>query len=414
MKNIRKSFMKFLSDKTKKRNYPQIRDRIDFNEIISEDPIKQPHNAFLSTKIIYLGLTIFILAISVTWILIPKNDTRFIYGDLLYNPSDINEVVSNFDYIFVARIDSYISTQQYDGIGTDIPYTFYHVDDIDYLKGEGTEIADLAFYGGTNWLNRLIMFNGVEELPSVDSYYLILSNKTSSDNGRIQEGTYVVANGTSQMILLENYDANLTLDNQNETILNLIQPYKEMIDFYDVINQLGLYEEPENLIFDLENTAHEINQSNDSFVDFTSLTYIDTINISENYFVLFQFGPIVNGNFNLFLLELELDNGNWSVYKTSADIPIFFHKAVYSSINYNNNSEFSFDNQEVFISINDKTYSLGFSVLKLTSNQVVLYNGQYSEKTEVGFVYNNEQYSFYFCYAISDSVAERSFELING
>ena len=415
MKSIRDKFVKHLSGKVKiSKGYAQIRNEVDFNEIIAKNGTKTFNNNYVLKKAHYLILTVSLLVIALIWILIPQGGTMYIVEpDLVYNPGNVNEVVAYFDYIFVARVDSYISTQQYDGIGTDIPYTFYNIDDIDYLQGNGSEIGKIAFYGGVNKNNRLELFMGSEELPSVDTYYLFIVQKSTSSNGRIEEGTFIVSNGRYQMLSLENFDISLTLDSQNEDIINLILPYKEMIYFYDMINQLSTYEEPVDLISDLQLIARETILSNYSFVDFTSLIYVDTIVVLEKQFVLFQYGTVTNNNFSLFILELEFNDNLWSVFKTNKDRPLFPQIAEFTSIDYNNNSEFSFDNAEISISINDSSYSLGFSVLKLTSDSIVLYNGQNSEKTEVSFNYESVSFRFYLCYAVSIQFSDRVFELID-
>ena len=44
--------------------------------------------------------------------------------------------IDKHEYVFIAKVNDLVKTKQYDGTGTDIPYTFYSIDQIEFIKGE--------------------------------------------------------------------------------------------------------------------------------------------------------------------------------------------------------------------------------------------------------------------------------------
>jgi hypothetical protein len=63
----------------------------------------------------------------------------------------IDELIESYDYAFIGEIDSYIETNQYDGTGWEIPYSFYYVNIEFAIKGNMTSNKEIIkYYGGTD------------------------------------------------------------------------------------------------------------------------------------------------------------------------------------------------------------------------------------------------------------------------
>jgi len=60
---------------------------------------------------------------------------------------DISEAAEWADYVFIARVEKKLYTKQYDGTGFRMPYSYYSLADIQFLKGEDA-CDKLLFYGG--------------------------------------------------------------------------------------------------------------------------------------------------------------------------------------------------------------------------------------------------------------------------
>lgn len=416
MSSVKKAFQEYLAKNTQfKMDYTKIRSEIEY----PEEETKLYKNFFVS-RLLFRKISFvvaFILVLGFVFIFIPNIPKDVIYKespDLLYNPSNVGETVAYFDYIFIGKIDEIVGISQYDGTGTDIPYTLYSISIFEYLKGQGPIDEEIVFYGGTNELDELILYMGTTELPKVDQYYIFLSNKSANDYGRIKEGQFIISSAASQMILLENFnDSHPVLEN-NSHLVSLIKPFLETIGFYELFDQLLSYDSPQELINELSLLTQGDNLDEDSYFLFNLVSYIEYIDVSGRLFVIFAAGPLdENQYFKIYIFEIQNQNGKYSLYKTNQDRPLLPSSYVYTTIDYRSGQEYAYDNKEIIYYIEGIQYSIGFSVVDQFANKEVLYNNQASEKVVVEFLYNNVTYKLNICYAETNYTANREFNLID-
>ena len=157
--------------------------------------------------------------------------------------------IDKHEYVFVAKVNDLVKTKQYDGTGTDIPYTFYSIDQIEFIKGEKqSDESLLCFYGGRKYIFFYSLLNSNDERIQENEYYLFIANQKAKNstnqrigendfantkekdcqNTRIGENDFVIMDNY-QLILLENYDINQTYDKQSVEIMNLIQEYQNLL-----------------------------------------------------------------------------------------------------------------------------------------------------------------------------------------
>lgn len=182
-------------------------------------------------KIIIICSTFFavllIVAVSVFLVL---NQER-IYeskGEFIYYSTD-QEFLDAHESIFVGKIIKEAETNQYNGSGINIPFTFYEVEILDYIKGSGDKKERICFYGGKVYLNTWELYTENNEIPEVNQYYLFFTNRTSGTNIRIKENDYIIAQN-QQKILLQDYDSSKELYKQSDSILQIISKYTELLN----------------------------------------------------------------------------------------------------------------------------------------------------------------------------------------
>lgn len=416
MSSIRKAFQQYLDQNTQfKMDYTIIRNKIEY----PEEETKLYKNIFAS-RLLFKKISFvvaFVLVLGFVFIFRPNIPKDVIYiesPDLLYNPSNVDETVAYFDYIFIGKINEIVGISQYDGTGTDIPYTLYSISIFEYLKGQGSIDEEIVFYGGTNEIDELVLYVGTTELPKVDQYYIFLSNKSSNDYGRITEGQFIISSAASQMIFLENFNDSHPVFEYNSHLVSLIKPFLETIKFYELFDQLLSYDSPQELINELSLLTQGDNSEGDSYFLFNPVSYIDYIDVSGKLFVIFSAGPLdENQYFEIYIFEIQNQIGKYSLYKTNQDQPLLPSTYVYTTIDYRNGQEYAYDNKEITYFIEGIQYSIGFSVVDQLANKEVLYNNQASRKVAVEFLYNNVTYKLNICYAETNYTASREFDLID-
>ena len=141
------------------------------------------------------------------------------------------EFVDNYENIFVGKVLEEVQVKQYDGTGMDIPYTFYKVEQIYILKGNKNYDNNLlCFYGGYKNQMEIELLKNNDELVEKEQYYLFFVNINKDNSStRIGLNDYIISNN-NQKILLENYDVDKELINQNQNVLTIVNRYNNVIN----------------------------------------------------------------------------------------------------------------------------------------------------------------------------------------
>jgi fructose-specific phosphotransferase system component IIB len=194
----------------------------------------------------------------------PNIRTKNIHSDVEIYANDY-ELIKTFDYVFIGQVIEEVETKQPDGKGITVPYTFYKVKEMQFLKGEKPEKEGLiCFYGGMQTKNFRVLCEYNDELLIEKQYYLFLMNKraeNSVNSTRIGENDYVLARN-DQKVLLNGFDENKSFLEQSENInytisrvSNIINKElnnysfkiptfnsaEEIVAYYDFINLVKVY-----------------------------------------------------------------------------------------------------------------------------------------------------------------------------
>ncbi len=140
--------------------------------------------------------------------------------------------IDKHEYVFIAKVNDLVKTKQYDGTGTDIPYTFYSIDQIEFIKGEKqSDESLLCFYGGRKYIFFYSLLNSNDERIQENEYYLFIANQKAknSTNRRIGKNDFIITNN-DQKILLNGYNPNLSLTEQNDNIQFIISRYQNIVN----------------------------------------------------------------------------------------------------------------------------------------------------------------------------------------
>lgn len=231
-----------------KPNYDAIKDKIDVNQYIEKREIikKRTINIKLVTSVV---LSILILCVGFFFLI----DYKFNLGklsDTIGNPnittkySRLNDVIiydndyellKSCDYIFIGKVIEEVETKQYDGTGYKVPYTFYKIKEVEFLKGEKPEGDGLiCFYGGMKSKNTRALFEFNDEILQEEKYYLFLMHKRVNDpnnfpNERVGENDYILARN-DQKVLLDGYKENKSLNEQNDNIQYMINRFSNILN----------------------------------------------------------------------------------------------------------------------------------------------------------------------------------------
>lgn len=210
-------------------NYSVIKEKIDSNQYIF-DNVKNRRKVFKLKYISAFSAFIIVLLGGLFMINNPKIINKDYNKNIISYPNDY-EFIEDYDYVFVSQVTKEIETKQYDGTGTEIPYTFYEYEIIELLKGTRKENSLLCVYGGVIdhvfWTEH---FN-IGDLPEVGKFYIFFANNTNnqSTNKRVGENDMIIAHNY-QMILLEDYVSEKTLYEQNEKTLQVINRYQNIVN----------------------------------------------------------------------------------------------------------------------------------------------------------------------------------------
>ena len=265
--------------------YDEIKDQIDVNQYVEKKVTVKIRTLNIIQKMA-IALTVLILFVGIFFVIDnkinvgklsdsignPNIRTKNIHSDVEIYANDY-ELIKTFDYVFIGQVIEEVETKQPDGKGITVPYTFYKVKEMQFLKGEKPEKEGLiCFYGGMQSKNFRVLCEYNDELLIEKQYYLFLMNKraeNSVNSTRIGENDYVLARN-DQKVLLNGYDENKSFLEQSENInytisrvSNIINKelnnysfkiptfnsVEEIVAYYDFINLVKVY--PSG-VFDLE------------------------------------------------------------------------------------------------------------------------------------------------------------------
>lgn len=188
---------------------------------------------YLKKKKILLSISLFVafsIICTIIYFIIPTN-TTIISQDIEIYVND-KELVEKNEYVFVAKVNKKGKTLLTENNNDDVPYTSYYVEDISYIKGTGETSGTLYFYGGDMPFKREFLFSFNDEKIIEDKYYLFFTNKigNNKNHSKMNENDFII-HRNDQKILLEDYNNNADLSNQNENIKYTVDRY------YNIINK---------------------------------------------------------------------------------------------------------------------------------------------------------------------------------
>jgi len=224
MKNIIKDF--FDNEIQTDLKYSDFQSKINVTQYLKEEI------SVVTNKLKYKYLSIIILIMIVLlggFFVLNIKRVKRINQDIIFYETD-KEWVDAHQYIFIGKIEKELETKKYDGTGSDIPYTFYKIKIIEYLKGDGENTGILCFYGGKKFLNTWILYNTNDEIPEINKIYLFFLNKKGNDsnNQRIGNDDFIISRN-DQKILLDGYDENKMIYEQNDNIKLIINRFTNVI-----------------------------------------------------------------------------------------------------------------------------------------------------------------------------------------
>ncbi len=137
------------------------------------------------------------------------------------------EFVESKDFIFVAKVKEEAKTKY--NKDSSIPLTYYDIEVIEYLKGQGDKNEVLCFYGGRNYLNTYTYYENNNIIPEKNNIYLFFTKRSSGNSEYVESNTFVITNN-AQKIELKDYNESKSLSEQNENINLTVQRFKNIIN----------------------------------------------------------------------------------------------------------------------------------------------------------------------------------------
>lgn len=134
--------------------------------------------------------------------------------------ASIEEMVKNYDYIFIAKTKPFYRNNN---TVSEVPMIICEFNYVNIFKGNDLSNKKLNYYGVNYWFDDETLSNGVKE-PNNEEIYLIFANDSPNNASEL----LIVSN--LQQIKLEGYDTNLSFEKQNESVLQIINKYIQYID----------------------------------------------------------------------------------------------------------------------------------------------------------------------------------------
>lgn len=224
MKNYLKKFKKDFND--------SFENNLDFNQIKQEITynLRDSRSNFFY-RFRYASVLLLIVILGGVFMIVATNKIRYRENEDSEDLSNVESVTEWADYVFIARVEQKLYTEQYDGNGYDLPYTYYSLSDVTYLKGRKEGYERLLFYGGYDFLRNLVIFRNNDIIPEEGEYYLFFVKKIapSEEDSRAEPGSFYLMYN-EQKIQLRGFTPEKDWHFQNSHITNIITPYIEEIE----------------------------------------------------------------------------------------------------------------------------------------------------------------------------------------
>ena len=171
-------------------------------------------------KIISLIILLISIFSCLVILFIPRENILMVSN--LYYECD-EEFVGSKDYMFIAKINNKTKTKRIiEGKLLDIPRTFYDIEVIDIYKGDSiSKESEIIYYGGRLVFNLYCYYNSNYGMLHTGEYYLFIAS--------MNEDKDLVISQDIQYVLLEGYDDSKEIEQQDISILNIINKYKNYI-----------------------------------------------------------------------------------------------------------------------------------------------------------------------------------------
>lgn len=175
------------------------------------------------------------------------------------------DLIDLFDYCFEGILFKIEGVSQFNGNGTDIPYTFYRVKVTKEIKGNVDNEVIIKFYGGYNEEGELILLEN-STMPEIGEIYTFYCNRTKlnyKDDQRTIDGSYVI--GNPECIVKGHYQE-ITENPVEKETLDIPKPilpktfyYREELDF-GILSFSDPFQDASNIFLGL---THRFNLSGD-------------------------------------------------------------------------------------------------------------------------------------------------------
>lgn len=293
---------KDVNDYIKKRidneiTYNDFKDKINVNQYIYEKNQKKINYRIMMIYSILCFLLIGgFLILNMKRVNIHNNDID------LYNND--KEWIDAHDFVFVAKVEEELKTKKYDGTGTDIPYTFYRIKIVNYLKGNGENEGKICFYGGKKYLNTWSLYRSNDEILEINQYYLFFTNKkiSTSINNRIGKDDFIITRN-DQKIKLSEYQEGKSINEQSENNQLIIKRFTNII----------------NKVTNFDINIPVFNNTNEMIDNFN---YIFIAQVTSDY------------RSNVTLTDIPIVYYNYSILTTFKNELPSPHKICYYGVNY--------------------------------------------------------------------------------
>ena len=157
--------------------------------------------------------------------------TSYLQPDYFSDLENTEDLIGLFDYCFEGMLFKLEGVSQYNGNGTDIPYTFYRVKVTKKVKGIVDNQVIIKFYGGYNEEGELILPENAT-MPEIGEIYTFYCNRTKlnyKDDQRTIDGSYIIS--SPECIVKGHYQEKNEVPAENETI-NIDKPMIPKTFFY--------------------------------------------------------------------------------------------------------------------------------------------------------------------------------------
>jgi hypothetical protein len=125
-----------------------------------------------------------------------SEETRYVQADYMLDYENAESIEDLFDYCFEGTVLTEIGVSQYNGEGTNIPYTYFLVRVDREIKGMVNKVVKIKFYGGYDEENVLYLLENTE-MPVEGETYIFYCNQTTKSfegDGRTLDGSFVISN----------------------------------------------------------------------------------------------------------------------------------------------------------------------------------------------------------------------------